>query len=148
VLGTPAWTLELDDRDDQESTRTAVPTAADGAARERVKLVLEALDHPEVLAERWPLDRLPVDGGVEPVGRHLQRRLLEIIRTLAASRSPRVSQAGRVLHCYYVVRTGSLEAVAERLCVSRATLFRRLSLGLTLVYERLADSDLDGVACA
>jgi hypothetical protein len=128
--------------------RAAVRAAVDGAARERVKLVLEALDDPEALAERWPLDDSGVAGGVEAVGRHLQRRLLDIIRTLAASRSPRVSQAGRVLHCYYVVRTGSLEALAERLCVSRATLFRRLSLGLTLVYERLADGDLDGVACA
>jgi hypothetical protein len=148
VVGTPGWALDLDECGDQESTRNAGPAIADGAARERVKLALEALDHPEALAERWPLDDLGVDGGVEAVGPHLQRRLLEIIRTLAASRSPRVSQAGRVLHCYYVVRTGSLEAVAERLCVSRATLFRRLSLGLTLVYERLADGDLAGVACA
>jgi hypothetical protein len=129
VVGTPGWVLALDDdRGDEVSTRTAVPAAAGSAARERVKLALEALDHPE--------------------GRPLQHRLLEIIRTLAASRSPRVSQAGRVLHLYYVVRTGSLEAVAERLCVSRATLFRRLSLGLTLVHERLADGELDGVACA
>jgi hypothetical protein len=148
VVGTPGWALALDAGGDQESARAAVRAAVDGAARERVKLVLEALDHPEALAERWPLDDPRVAGGVEAMGRHLQRRLLDIIRTLAASRSPRVSQAGRVLHCYYVVRTGSLEALAERLCVSRATLFRRLSLGLTLVYERLADGELDGVACA
>jgi hypothetical protein len=149
VVGTPGWMVALGNRRDEASTRRAVPAVTDSAARERVKLVLEALDHPEALAEIWPVDDLGVHGSAEAVGRHLQGRLLEIIRALAASRSPRVSQAGRVLNCYYVVHTGSLEAVAERLCVSRATLFRRLSLGLTLVHERLADGGyVDGVACA
>ena len=113
--------------DDEGPPPAAVRRAADSAARERVKLALETL---------------------HDAHGDLQGRLREIIRSLAESRSPRVAQAGRVLHCYYVSRTSSLELVAERLSVSRATLFRRLTLGLTLVYERLDDGDLDEGACA
>jgi len=115
--------------DDEGPPPAAVRRTADSAARERVKLAHETLHDPRAHGD-------------------LQRRLREIIRSLAESRSPRVAQAGRVLHCYYVSRTSSLELVAERLSVSRATLFRRLTLGLTLVYERLDDGDLDEVACA
>lgn len=110
------------------------------------KVALGALHDPDALAavrREHPLGERCGD-----TGDALGLRLREVVRALTQSRSPRVAEAGRVLHHYYVARIGSHEVVAERLCVSRATLFRRLDLGLTLVCERLADEASEATACA
>ena len=67
----------------------------------------------------------------------LNSMLTGIVLSLVRSRAPRVSEAGRLLMYYYFDRAASSEAVAERMNISRATAFRRLSLGIELVAERL-----------
>lgn len=70
----------------------------------------------------------------------LRARMTAIIGTLCASNSPRVAEAGRLLRSYHLKGSPSFEALAERMNLSRATMFRRLHLGIELVAERLSDS--------
>lgn len=148
--GDHLWLRVLGDGDaGDEATTTlrALPRCGvDRATCAWAKVALGALHDPETLVavrREHPLGERCADTGTM-----LGQRLREIVHALTLSRSPRVSEAGRVLHHYYVARIGSHEVVAERLCVSRATLFRRLDLGLTLVCERLADDAAETTVCA
>lgn len=117
---------------------SALPNAPTRPSRELlldVKAALEWLRHgrtnePCRLASR--LEFVGADGEAR-----LRRMLTRVIGSLVESRSPRVAEASRLLMYYYFDRAASLEAVAERMNISRATAFRRLRLGIELVAEGL-----------
>ena len=115
----------------------AWPTHAVEVTANSVKDALEVLGQPASLAAT-PLSGLRfLTGSAENRGAELRELLLDIIRELETARSPRDVEAGRVLLDYYIRRVGTLEVVAERLHLSRPTLYRRLQRGFELVAERL-----------
>jgi tetratricopeptide (TPR) repeat protein len=102
---------------------------------EHVKEALESLHHPAELA-RASLGRLlglPDDHD----GRRLRGLLTEHVDRLASSADGREREAGQLLRDYYLRRVGSQEVVADRLHLTRATFYRRLHLGWSLLGERL-----------
>lgn len=98
-----------------------------------VKDALDALDDPAALAAS-PLATLSCVMGAPSTLRDL---LIDVVRELAATESPRDAEAGRLLLDYYVKRVGSHDVIAERLHLSRPTFYRRLQRGLTLAAERI-----------
>ena len=99
---------------------------------ELVHSALDDLGTPEALG-RSPLCKLP---GVSTAA-DLRACLIDMISEVAASSSPRDSEAGRLLLDYYVKRVGSHEVIMERLHLSRPTYYRRLQRGFQLVALRL-----------
>jgi hypothetical protein len=111
-----------------------------------VKAALESLDRLGDLAGH-PLARLPyLAGDGRDRGSQLRELLIDVVQETALSKQPRDAEAGNVLLLYYVKRAGTLEAIGERLYLTRPTLFRRLNRGLALVSERLNDLEEDGGA--
>jgi tetratricopeptide (TPR) repeat protein len=103
---------------------------------DHVKQALESLHRPLDLArtELGPL--LGLDGDTD--GSRLRELLIEHVGLLAGSADGRDREAGKLLRDYYVRRVGSQELVADRLHLTRATFYRRLHLGWSLLAERLA----------
>ncbi|MBB5857123.1 ATP-binding protein [Amycolatopsis umgeniensis] len=97
----------------------------------QVKKALALLHDPARLADS-PLTALPGVGGAEG----LRALLVTAIDELIASGEPATAQAGRVLHAYYLRRRTNHLGAATRLHLSRATYFRRLDHGITLLAER------------
>jgi hypothetical protein len=109
----------------------------DSTAREQlVRSALDDLGTPEALG-RSPLARLPVVSRGDSAAAELRALLIDVIGELAAARSPRDAEAGRLLLDYYVKKAGSHEVIMERLHLSRPTYYRRLHQGFELVAERL-----------
>jgi hypothetical protein len=102
-----------------------------------VKEALESMNQPGALGSSPLMDLRYLSGKSENRSAELRELLVDIVRELEASRTPRDAEAGRLLVDYYVRRTGTHEAVAERLHLSRPTFYRRLQRGLELVAERL-----------
>jgi tetratricopeptide (TPR) repeat protein len=100
---------------------------------ESVKLALEALHRPQALAETALGGLL----GLEADPDRLRAVLAAQIEALAGSEEGRERDAGRLLRDYYLRRLGSQEMVAGRLHLTRATFYRRLHLGWTLLGKRL-----------
>lgn len=113
----------------------AEEVGADLGLTESVRLALHDLRRPDLLAASPLIAELGCEGTPAERGETLRALLLESIGALIASRRPTDSESGRVLDAYYVKAIGSHEAVAERLCMSRATLYRRHRRGLILVGE-------------
>lgn len=102
-----------------------------------VKDALDALAGGETLVAS-ALTQLPcISAKGEDAGVELRGLLVDIVKELAAARSPRDAEAGRLLDEYYVKKVGSHELIAERLHLSRPTFYRRLQRGLALTAERL-----------
>jgi hypothetical protein len=102
-----------------------------------VKQALEALRDAGALAAS-PMTRLAcISGEGATAGQELHDLLVDVVRELAASQSPRDAEAGQLLAEYYLRRTGSHEVIAERLHLSRPTFYRRLQRGMGLVAERI-----------
>jgi transcriptional regulator of acetoin/glycerol metabolism len=78
-----------------------------------------------------------ISGEGATAGQELHDLLVDVVRELAASKSPRDAEAGQLLAEYYLRRSGSHEVIAERLHLSRPTFYRRLQRGLSLVAERI-----------
>jgi hypothetical protein len=124
-------------RQGPEPQSRSVRWTRDPEIRQQVlKSALENLADPVALG-RSPLTLLPALSKTDASGAVLRERLVEVISELAASRTPRDGEAGRLLLDYYVKRVGSHEVVMERLCLSRPTFYRRLQRGFELVAERL-----------
>jgi hypothetical protein len=119
------------------------PLPEAGARQVTPALVRDALGDLHHLSRlaRSPLASLCVAAEARDEGRCLQRRLIEVIDEIAESRLARDGEAGRVLRAYYVKKIGSQEAVAERLHLARATFYRRLHRGWSLLAERLDQTD-------
>jgi len=102
---------------------------------DHVKEALEALHRPGALAGAQ-LGRLL---GLDPTpgDDRLRTLLVEQVEELATSVDGREREAGQLLRDYYVRRVGSQEVVADRLHLTRATFYRRLHLGWSLLGERL-----------
>jgi hypothetical protein len=109
--------------------RLGLPT--DLCTPDQVRRALESL-HDESAMRRSPLMQLKALEGQKTL-----RGLLSSCIEELAKAPTRDGEAGRVLRDYYVRRTGSQEAVAERLHLSRPTFYRRLHRGWTLLSERL-----------
>jgi hypothetical protein len=75
--------------------------------------------------------------GLDDDPERLRSLLAGQIEELAVSDDARERDAGRLLRDYYLRRLGSQELVAGRLHLTRATFYRRLHLGWTLLGERL-----------
>jgi hypothetical protein len=103
---------------------------------EVVKEALEALHRPRELAGAALGRLLGLDA--EASGARLHSLLAAEVERLAASPEGREREAGQLLRDYYVRRVGSQEVVADRLHLTRATFYRRLHLGWTLLVDRLA----------
>ncbi|MBT2453194.1 hypothetical protein J7F03_40540 [Streptomyces sp. ISL-43] len=119
--GVPPWLERL-------RTRAPAPVLPDDAAwfNRHIRQALEGLHRPQQLA-RSPL--LPVAGDPAAL-----RELLESgVRHLVESAVATEAEAGRILSQYYVERGGGHDFIAIRLHMSRATYFRRLNQGLTLL---------------
>jgi hypothetical protein len=115
-------------------------------ARERlVRAALDDLGTPESLA-RSPLARLPVMSKGGSAAADLRDLLVDVIRELSGSSSPRDAEAGRLLLDYYVKKVGSHEVIMERLHLSRPTYYRRLHHGFELVALRLDELRLAPLA--
>ena len=102
---------------------------------DHVKEALERLHRPRELA-RAALGRL-LGLRDDPDGGRLRRLLTEQVEQLASSADGREREAGQLLRDYYLRRVGSQEVVADRLHLTRATFYRRLHLGWSLLGERL-----------
>lgn len=102
---------------------------------EHVKEALERLHQPGELA-RAALGRLLGLRDDHDAGR-LRGLLTEHVQQLASSADGREREAGQLLRDYYVRRVGSQEVVADRLHLTRATFYRRLHMGWSLLGERL-----------
>jgi tetratricopeptide (TPR) repeat protein len=74
----------------------------------------------------------------DPAGPELGRLLAVEVELMANSATGREREAGQLLREYYLKRSGSQEMVAGRLHLTRATFYRRLHLGWTLLGERLS----------
>ena len=113
---------------------------------DNVRVALEQLDDRDALAETplADLPAIPANGAAS--GDALRTVLIESMRQLADSGSPREAEAGQLLLDYYVRRAGSHELVAERLHLSRATFYRRLRLGWELLAKRLPAAEYSHVA--
>ncbi len=114
--------------------------------RDRVRTVtvqpelVKAAMHGLFIAEtpRWgSLQHLAVLSRSAKSREHLRTLLVDVVKDVAISRSPRDAEAGRLLFDYYVKRVGSHEVVMERLHLSRPTFYRRLRRGLVLMADRL-----------
>ena len=70
-------------------------------------------------------------------GARLRALLVEQVEELAAAVDGRDREAGQLLRDYYLRRVGSQEIVATRLHLTRATFYRRLHKGWSLLSERL-----------
>jgi tetratricopeptide (TPR) repeat protein len=102
---------------------------------DHVKEALESLHRPRELG-RAALGRLlGLEGAT--AGDRLRALLEEQVEQLASSVDGREREAGQLLRDYYVRRVGSQEVVADRLHLTRATFYRRLHMGWTLMGERL-----------
>lgn len=109
----------------------------DSTVREQlVRAALDDLGTPEALG-RSPLARLPGVSQGDSAANELRALLVDVIGELAASASPRDSEAGHLLLDYYVKRVGSHEMIMERLHMSRPTYYRRLHHGFELLAARL-----------
>ena len=109
----------------------------DSTVREQVvRAALDDLGTPEALG-RSPLAHLPGVSQGGSAANELRALLVDVIGELAASISPRDSEAGHLLLDYYVKRVGSHEMIMERLHMSRPTYYRRLHHGFELLAGRL-----------
>jgi hypothetical protein len=117
----------------------SLPRGRSLVEEEDVKKVLDALHEGDRAAlGSSPLTRLPcLVGPPAEAGEELRTILVEVIKELAASRSPRDAEAGQILLEYYVRRIGSHEVVLGPMHMSKQTYFRRLERGKALVRERL-----------
>lgn len=79
-----------------------------------------------------------------PTVASLRAWLHEAVHTLAESPSPADAEAGRVLRAYYLERCGGHVRAAARLHLSRATYFRRLRHGLTVLSAGFAARGHEG----
>jgi hypothetical protein len=116
-------------------TTLGIPTqSTDDLARLRT-LARQALQHlrdPTALAHS-PLLALPAIGTVE----RLRAVLNNAIHTMADARDPAQAEAGQVLAHYYLQRRTGHDMLARQLHLSRATYFRRLDHGLTVIARQL-----------
>jgi len=111
-----------------------------GRLTRQLRSALEHLHDPAVLA-RSPL--LAVTGA--PTAEALRDRLCAAITALASAHDRLDAEAGRTLHhCYVRNRGGRHDHVARQLHHSRATHFRRLQHGLTILTTRLLRPATDG----
>ncbi|HEY4027030.1 MAG TPA: AAA family ATPase [Candidatus Dormibacteraeota bacterium] len=102
---------------------------------ERVKQALEALHRPQELAHASLRHLVGLEADRD--GARLRALLVEQMGQLVSSPDSREHEAGQLLVDYYLRRVGSHEVIAERMHLTRATFYRRLQLGLSLLGERL-----------
>jgi tetratricopeptide (TPR) repeat protein len=102
---------------------------------ESVKQALESLHRPRELAGAGLGRLLGLEGDAD--GARLRALLVEQVEELAAAVDGRDREAGQLLRDYYLRRVGSQELVATRLHLTRATFYRRLHKGWSLLAERL-----------
>ncbi|WP_240796451.1 hypothetical protein [Streptomyces sp. RFCAC02] len=118
----------------------AVPPSAGGpGGPSPAGEIAEALAHvrdPLRLADS-PLLR----AGRTPTARALRDWLAEAVRALAGSEDPVDAEAGLILSRYYFGPPRTHQQLAGQLHLSRATYFRRLRHGLTVLAERLHAPD-------
>ena len=102
---------------------------------EHVKEALESLHRPQELGQAGLGRLLGLPANAKGV--RLRDVLTEQIEHLATSPDGREREAGQLLRDYYLRRVGSQELVADRLHLTRATFYRRLHMGWSLLGERL-----------
>ncbi|WP_327373103.1 hypothetical protein OG393_03700 [Streptomyces sp. NBC_01216] len=124
----PAWLGRLTDADADADGTASVAAGPDPRL---VGRALRRIGDPVALA-RSPLLAAPHIAGVAG----LRAWLDDAVRTLAQSPSPTEAEAGRVLRTYYLERCASHDQAAARLHLSRATYFRRLRHGLSVIGAR------------
>lgn len=124
--GLPGWMRAL-----APGTRGAPYGGQDAAAL--VAWALARLGDPAALAASPLLLSCPEFGSAEALRRWLRSAVLE----LADAEDRADAEAGAILQAYYLGRARTHHQVAWRLHLSRATYFRRLRRGVTLLAARL-----------
>jgi hypothetical protein len=114
-------------------TSLAEPVGAD--LRWCVAQVRSALEH---LHDSTRLARSPLVA-LTATAEGLHSFLTDAIADLAAAGDQSTAQSGHLLHAYYVRRKADHLGIAHQLHLSRATYFRRLDRGLTILARRLLD---------